>query len=129
MAIDPAAVHELFTAEDGPVVGHLRELAHRGEDIARALAPRHTGHMLETITSGTGHDPFDGQPRGWWGAGYEAPIPHGRPWKGGFPVISALQSEPGFVWNRSPAGRPHTRGTRGTEPFLTESLDLLSAEG
>jgi len=129
MAIDEAAVHELFTSEDGPAAGLVRELADRGADIARALVPRRTGRMMETITSGTDHDPFDGSARGWWGAGYEAAIPFGRTWKAGFPVINALEAEHGFVWNPSPRRQKHTRGVRRTHPFLSESLDLLSAEG
>ena len=126
--VDEAAIHELFTADDGPAAGLVRELAVRGADIARELVPRRSGHMMETITSGTDHDPFTGAVRGWFGAGYEAPIPFGRAWAGGFPVINALQAKSGFVWNRSPAGSRHVRGTRGTEPFLTGALDALAGE-
>ena len=126
--LDEAAIRELLSDERGPVGAGLRKLAERGADIARARAPRRTGHMTETVHAELGHDAYDGTLRAWFGAGYEAAIPHDREWKGGFPVINALEASDGFVWNRSPHGRPHTRGTRRTHPFLTQALDVLAGE-
>jgi hypothetical protein len=126
--ISIAAIHALFSDEDGIVGDYVADLARRGEALATALAPHGTGRMARTITSGTDHDPFDGAVRGWFGAGYMADVPAGKPWKAGFPVINALEASHGYVWNRSPRDQRHTRGVRRTHPFLTESLDVLANE-
>jgi hypothetical protein len=125
MAIDPAAGHELFTDEHDIVGTYLRELAERGADIARALVPRDTGHMMETITSGVSHD-RSGTLQGWFGAGYLDDPPFGTPYQGGFPVLNALEARSGRVRNRR---APYGRFTwRDTHPFLTRSQDILAGE-
>jgi len=123
--IDPVAIHELIFDEHGMAGGLMHELAERGAELARELAPRRSGKMLETITAGTDRDPFDRTARGWFGAGYNADPPAGKPWSAGFPVINALEAKYHYVWNRSPAGRKHASGVRRTHPFLDEALDLL----
>jgi hypothetical protein len=126
--IDEAAIIALFTDEDGPVGEYVTALAERGAELARAGVPRATGHMMETIRSGTDHDPFTGAVRGWYGAGYFADPPFGKVWTAGFPVINALEAKAGYVWNRSPAGQRRTRGARRSHPFLTAALDVLDLE-
>jgi hypothetical protein len=126
--ISIAAIHALFTDKDDLVGDYMDDLSHRGEALATALSPHGTGRMESTIRSGTDHDPFTGEIRAWWGAGYNAEIPFGRPWKAGFPVINALEASHGYVWNRSPRDQRHVRGVRRTHPFLTESLDVLANE-
>jgi hypothetical protein len=123
--ISIAAVHELFSDPHGPVGELMDELAAAGANLARELVPRDSGRMTETITSGTDRDPFDQTVRAWFGAGYDADVPAGRPWVSGFPVINALEAKHHYVWNRSPRNQKHTRGVRRTEPFVTEALDLL----
>lgn len=119
--LDQRAIDELFSDEDGPVDKYLAELAGRGAETARGLVPRRTGRLAGTIASGTDRDPFDGSARAWFGAGYET--------EAGFPLYRVMEPAADFVWNRSPRGRKHTRGTRAAHPFLTRALDALGEEG
>jgi hypothetical protein len=124
--ISAVAVHELFSDPAGPVGGLMDELAWSGAQLARSMAPRDSGRMMSSVTSGTSRNPADGTVQGWFGAGALADPPEGSTWKGGFPYLNALEARHHYTWNRSPAGQKHTRGVRRTHPFLTRAIDFLS---
>jgi hypothetical protein len=125
--IDEAAVEAMFSSWEGPVGVLFAAGLEAGEAVAKARVPRDTGKLSSSIGAVHDHDADTGHIKGLLASGRDvfAPVPKTKNWEAGFPRQRAIENTTGITWNRSPKGRPRTRGARRNEPYMVPGLEAV----
>jgi hypothetical protein len=122
--IDEAAVTELFSSWESPVGRLFAAGLEAGEQVAMARVPRDTGRLSSSVGAVHDHDAATGHIKGLLASGRDvfAPVPKTKTWKEGFPYERANENTTGITWNRSPKGRPRTRGFRRNQAYMVPGM-------
>jgi hypothetical protein len=122
--IDEAAVAAMFDSWESPVGVLFAAGLEAGEQVANARVPRATGRLSSSIGAVHGHDADTGHIKGLLASGRDVagPVPKGKNWEAGFPYERAIENTQGVTWNRSPRGKPRTRGARKNQAYMVPGL-------